>query len=205
MHNVTVTARAMTFSDADRLAASAGEAASTLEMDEDAFRAFYDRTARILWAYLSRMTGDPHAADDLLQEAYYRIIRCGVRFDGEAHQRHYLFRIATNLVRDSHRRSLRADGPFDDEAMARTEATDGNSGACLERRHEVRAGMARLKRRERELLWLAYAEGASHEEIGNILGLKASGVRVLLFRARRRLANLLGGAPRGVGGTDGER
>ena len=45
------------------------------EMDEEAFRAFYDRTARALWVYLSRMTGDSQVADDLLQESYYRLLR----------------------------------------------------------------------------------------------------------------------------------
>ena len=38
----------------------------TLHMDEDAFRGFYSRTSGMLWAYLSRATGDPSAADDLL-------------------------------------------------------------------------------------------------------------------------------------------
>jgi RNA polymerase sigma-70 factor (ECF subfamily) len=200
-----VTARDMTFSDAGRLAAAAGEAESTLEMDEDAFRAFYDRTARMLWAYLSRTTGDAHAADDLLQETYYRFIRCGVRFEDEAHRRHYLFRVATNLVRDRHRRGDGGHQPYDDETMAGA-AADRDAPARMERHRELRAGMARLKRRERQLLWLAYAEGASHQEIGKLLGLAPSGVRVLLFRARRRLANLLrGAADRHDGGTDGER
>src|SRR5512138_198336 len=94
----------MTFSEAERLVAEAEATAGTLEMTEDEFRAFYDRTARVLWAYLSRVTGDRHAADDLLQEAYYRLLRSGTRLESEAHRRHYLFRIATNLAHDRHRR-----------------------------------------------------------------------------------------------------
>ena len=47
----------------------------TLQMDEDTFRGFYTRTSGMLWAYLARATGDASAADDLLQEAYYRMLR----------------------------------------------------------------------------------------------------------------------------------
>ena len=52
--------------------------------------------------------------------------------------------------------------------------------------------MGRLKRRERELLWLAYAQGSSHQEIGETLGLKTGSIKPLLFRARQKLAALLG-------------
>jgi RNA polymerase sigma-70 factor, ECF subfamily len=184
-----VTVRDMTFTDAERLATGAEAAASTLEMDEDAFRAFYDRTARILWAYLSRVTGDPHAADDLLQEAYYRFIRAGAGLDGEAHRRHYLFRIATNLVNDRHRRR-RPEEPLDEDMSDGIPAA-ANDLERLDRRRHLRAAMAGLKRRERELLWLAYAEGSTHQEIAGILHLRASSIRVMLFRARRKLAKLL--------------
>jgi RNA polymerase sigma-70 factor (ECF subfamily) len=51
--------------------------------------------------------------------------------------------------------------------------------------------MARLKPRERELLWLAYAQGSSHQEIADALRLKASSIKALLFRARHRLAAVL--------------
>jgi len=44
-------------------------------MDEETFRAFYDRTARPVWSYLARITGDRALADDLLQESYYRFLR----------------------------------------------------------------------------------------------------------------------------------
>jgi RNA polymerase sigma-70 factor, ECF subfamily len=48
-----------------------------------------------------------------------------------------------------------------------------------------------LKPRERALLWLAYVEGESHDEIAASLGVGRRGVRLLLFRARRRLRDLL--------------
>src|SRR5687768_4946179 len=94
----------MTFTDAQTAAALAAEADEPLQMDEEAFRGFYDRTSRMLWAYLERLSGDRQAADDLLQETYYRFLRSGATLDGDAHRRHYLFRIATNLVRDGARR-----------------------------------------------------------------------------------------------------
>jgi RNA polymerase sigma factor (sigma-70 family) len=96
--------RDLTLSEVERLEA-ASETDVTFEMDEDAFRAFYDRTARSLWGYLSRLTGDPHLADDLLQESYYRFLRSPGGWENETHRRAYLFRIATNLVRDGRRRS----------------------------------------------------------------------------------------------------
>jgi RNA polymerase sigma-70 factor (ECF subfamily) len=66
-------------------------------------------------------------------------------------------------------------------------------------RIDLARAMERLKPRERSLLWLAYAQGCSHEEIAASLGLKASSLKALLFRARRRLVSLLK-SPRGSGG-----
>ena len=66
----------------------------------------------------------------------------------------------------------------------------------------LRLDMARvfaaLRPEQRQLVWLAYVEGASHKEIGNAIGVRERSVRVLLHRAKRKLAALLGEA--GLGG-----
>src|SRR5688500_15150359 len=164
-------------------------------MGEDEFRAFYERTARPLWSYLSRITGDREKADDFLQEAYYRFYRAGRRHESEAHRRNSLFQIATNLVRDSARRVRNyAEVPLsDDESSA---ASVPRSAAPtpeheLAMRSDVSRAIQQLEPMQRELLWLAYAQGASHEEIAAIVGVRAISVRTLLFRAKRKLAAIL--------------
>ena len=166
-------------------------------MGEEEFRAFYERTARPLWSYLSRITGNRQLADDLLQEAYYRFYRAGRTHESEAHRRNSLFQIATNLARDVARRASRyKDVPLvteeDDAAsgpVAASEATLPDTAAAV--RTDLQRAMMKLEPMQRELLWLAYAQGASHEDIANVLGLRAISIRTLLFRARKKLAALL--------------
>lgn len=183
--------RDMTLSELDRLGAAADDAAEeTFHMDEDAFRLFYDRTSRAVWAYLSRATGDPRQADDLLQETYYRFLRAATPPADEAHRKNYLFRIATNLVNDTRRRP-RLDAVQMHDAIEHADPRqDGNADGAA-RRVDLSRAMARLKPRERDLLWLAYAQGSSHREIADVLGLRTSSIKLLLFRARRRLASMM--------------
>jgi len=73
-------------------------------MDSDQFAAFYERSAKPLWAYLARASGNAALADDLMQESYVRFLCAGFPGDGEVAGRRYLFRIASNLLRDYWRR-----------------------------------------------------------------------------------------------------
>jgi RNA polymerase sigma-70 factor (ECF subfamily) len=182
--------REVTFTDVSRLEAME-QAGAGFVMDEDAFRAFYERTARGVWAYLARITGDRQLTDDLLQETYYRFLRAAATHDSEAHRRNSLYRIATNLARDAHRRSL--THPFSSGREGDMERVAGaDHAAATERQADFARAMSHLKPREREMLWLAYAEGASHREIASTLGIRETSIKLLLFRARRRLAELLG-------------
>ena len=168
-------------------------------LGDDEFRAFYERTARPLWAYLSRISGDPHKADDFLQEAYYRFYRASKRYESEAHRRNSLFQIATNLVRDAARRGRHYEEvPLADDGSPPAGAVPKSPSPETEVavRTDVARAIEQLEPVQRELLWLAYAQGSSHEEIAEILGLSAISVRTLLLRARRRLAVILTGGAR---------
>jgi RNA polymerase sigma-70 factor (ECF subfamily) len=185
--------RDTTIESALESASTVDATAVTFQMDEDAFRGFYDRTSRLVWAYLARMTGDRQLADDLLQECYYRFLRAEAALETESHRRHYLFRIATNLVRDGHRRRRTQPPPISQElvpeAMGNPAHVEG-----LDRRLDVNRAMDRLKPRDRAMLWLAYAQGASHDEIAQMVGVRASSMKALLSRARKKLAAALGGS-----------
>jgi RNA polymerase sigma-70 factor (ECF subfamily) len=163
-------------------------------MGDDEFDAFYERTARPLWAYLSRITGNAQQADDFLQEAYYRFYRAGARHESESHRRNSLFQIATNLVRDAARRGKHyAEVSLEDAStVPRTDSPTPERQAAM--RTDVARALKQLEPAQRELLWLAYAQGASHEEIAQMLGLRAISVRTLLLRARRKFAAILEGA-----------
>jgi RNA polymerase sigma-70 factor (ECF subfamily) len=161
------------------------------QMDEDAFRGFYDRTSRLLWAYLARITGDRQQADDLLQECFYRFLRADAALETESHRRHYLFRIATNLVRDGVRRRRTQPPPVSQEILPEAMGNPHHVDS-LDRRLDVTRAMGLLKPRERAMLWLAYAQGSSHDEIAKMVGVRPSSMKALLSRARRKLADALG-------------
>jgi RNA polymerase sigma-70 factor (ECF subfamily) len=182
--------REATLTDVERLGAF-GDAERTFLMTEAAFRAFYEQTSKPVWAYLARMTGDARLADDLLQEAYYRLLRTRADFESDDHRRNYLFRIATNLVRD-HRRRFGQPERNAGEHRVEDIAADVEEGDRAVRRLDLARAMQRMKPRERSLLWLAYAQGCSHEEIAEVLGLKKASLKSLLFRARKRLLGFLG-------------
>ncbi|HEY9137407.1 MAG TPA: sigma-70 family RNA polymerase sigma factor [Terriglobus sp.] len=170
-----------------------GQAATTIAaqpaMDSAQFAAFYERSARPLWAYLVRCSGDPALADDLMQEAYVRFLSATVPTDGEVAARRYLFRIASNLLRD-HWRKPRASSL--DDLPESFFATSASAEDMAMQQHLARA-MAEMAPRERQILWLAHAENYSHREIAEIMGVATASVKLLLFRARRRMRTRMGG------------
>jgi len=166
------------------LAATTFRRAPKRPMNEAKFEAFYRKTAGSLWSYIYRMTGDPAMADDLLQKSFFRFLRSNPEIVDDDHLRHYLFKTATNLVFD-HFREKKRDRQRVPDAPPESRADHG------ELRHDMKRAFAELKPQERVLLWLAHVEGSSHDEISEAIGVKSKSVRVMLFRARKHLADIL--------------
>jgi RNA polymerase sigma-70 factor (ECF subfamily) len=153
-------------------------------MDEAQFQVFYDHTARSLKAYLLRLVSNAALADDLLQEAYFRFLRADVPEMDEAGRKNYLFRVATNLARDHFRRKKFEAVPVEGRDRA-VESAPAWLAA------DVSRVLEQIEPREREIVLLAYVEGASHREIAAVTGLKEASVRPVLFRIRQKLAEIL--------------
>jgi RNA polymerase sigma-70 factor (ECF subfamily) len=155
--------------------------------DEAAFAAFYDRTARAVWAFAFRATGHAADADDIVSEAFCRLLQSADRLAGDEECRRYVFRIAGNLVVDRWRKQRRnQEQPLDDHpALVAPHPLDAD---------DVVGSFAKLNEHDRVLLWLAYVEGHSHAEIAAAVGVRKGSVKVLLSRARERLRRLMGTA-----------
>ena len=166
--------------------AGTGRKAPKTPMNEAKFEALYRSNAAGLWSYIHRLTNDASLADDLLQKTFFRFIRANPETESEEHTRRYLYRTATNLALDHFRETKR-----EREIAASMQSDTGTRGTAPDLRHDMTRVFSELKPRERALLWLAHVEGNSHEEISEALGVKSRSVKVLLFRARRRLADIL--------------
>jgi RNA polymerase sigma-70 factor, ECF subfamily len=159
--------------------------ASVMErMSREEFAVFYQQTAPALRRYLARVAANADLADDLLQEAYIRLIHATPAED--AQRRAYLYRTATNLVLDHFRAVQRERIGLGFLKWWQPVVVEPHDPAT-----NVERAFQLLNVRERALLWLAYVEEATHAEIAAALGCGERSVRVLLFRARRRMERLL--------------
>ena len=154
------------------------------------FEAFYQCTARLLHGYLCRLSRDPATADEILQEAYVRLINAP---EMEEHVRKaYLYRTASNLLHDRWRKQKRERKFWELENVS--EVMHQNLGLPL----DVSSVFEKLSAMDRAVLWLAHVEQFSHKETACILGMKEKSIRVILFRARARARDLFEKAGLGV-------
>lgn len=153
-------------------------------IERDAFERFYGETVPRLERLVARLAGSRPLAEEVVQEAYYRFLRSGFTGASDEERRRYLYRIAVNLLKSRWARERRQSG---------RPAPEPGTAPTAEAATEVSALLERMKPKDRALLWLAYAEGYSHREVAEAMGVGAGSVRVLLHRARRRFLQLMEG------------
>lgn len=150
------------------------------------FNALFDSVYPALFRYCNRMLGDPDQAEDLAQEAFFRLLDRGAE-GTDAGLRSWLFRVATNLARDrsrtreTRRRILSGFPP--PEPIS---GPDTN----LDREEEiqrVRQALEVLSDRDKEMLLLRQ-EGFTYKEIADLTGVSHRSVGTILARAFKRFA-----------------
>lgn len=147
------------------------------------FEVFYARTARTLHGYLCRLGGDFAVADEILQETYIRMLNAPAMDD--LPRKGYLYKTATNLLRDRWRKLKREQKLW--EMSEFTEHVHQKFNLPM----DMASVFGQLSGQERAILWLAHVEEMSHKEIGAILCVKEKSVRVMVFRARERAKDFL--------------
>ncbi len=155
-----------------------------LDGDDDAFRRLVERYEQKLYAFLVRMTGDAHLAEDVFQQAFIKVAKNAAAFDRRASFSTWLYRIARNAALDEiRRRARRADRPAgrdfrdgEEDAGRAAELADTSRRAPLEAladgeaAERIRDILATLPEAQREAFLLKEEGGLDFARIGVVLG-----------------------------------
>jgi RNA polymerase sigma-70 factor, ECF subfamily len=154
---------------------------------EAAFEELYRSSRNDVFAYVAGLLRDRSAAEDVTALAFERAYRRRSRFDPErGTRRAWLFGIARNAALDELRRRGRhaelAAEPEDEAGPSPEDAAD----RAL-RRTTVRAALAELTARERELVALKYFAGLQNAEIARVIGTSETNAGTRLHRVIEKL------------------
>jgi RNA polymerase sigma-70 factor (ECF subfamily) len=152
--------------------------------DERALGALVERHAARIHSFLVRVTGDRDDADDLLQDTWIRVARGARGFDAARRVKPWLYGIAANLARDLHRRRA-VRGKAAREVLLHAQTHDASPRPAD--RIDVRARLARLPERLREVVVLRYFEGLDEAEMADALAIPRGTVKSRLHGALRAL------------------
>jgi len=156
-------------------------------LDGPAFDALFERCARDVHGYALSLLGDRASAEDVTALAFERLYRSRSRLDrGRGTPRAWLFAIARNAALDELRRRRRRPQLLADaEPFSAPDLDD--AAEQMERRAAVRAGLAALPLREREIVLLKFHGQLPNVELARVLGISESNAGTRLHRALAHL------------------
>ncbi len=171
------------------------------QRDLEAFETLVDAYASRVYGFVYRLTGSRDDADDLLQETFLRVVRTIDKYQHDGRFDAWLFRIATNLVRDRFRRSQRTPARTTVDEPSRigressgVQALADDRGSPPHARIELadeidrlQDALAQISPAEREVIMLRHFSGLSFKDLARLLDVP---IGTALARAHRGLARL---------------
>ncbi len=161
---------------------------------EELVRRHYASVLNVAYRYL----GDPHAAEDLAQEAFLKVYAARRRYQVTARFTTWLFRIAVNAClnyRRRHRSTVALITTAGGQGLQ--QAVDSGSdppGFNLERRElsaKLHQALQKLPPNQRAALVLNKLQGFSYAEVAEVMNSTVPAVKSLLSRARHKLKEML--------------
>jgi RNA polymerase sigma-70 factor, ECF subfamily len=140
--------------------------------------------------FATRLCGDAGIAEEIVQEALFRMARAWQSFRGESRFQSWFFRIIVNAARDHHRAAQPVEQLSEQTADDRSPEPPQQM-QDRETAEQVAREVGRLPQRQREVLVLLAYENHSITEAAAVLGLSEQNVRTNLHLARRRLRERL--------------
>ena len=152
--------------------------------DPTAFEILYERHVRELLSFCRYMLGSRQDAEDAVQATFASAYRALIADEREIVLRPWLFAIARNACL-SVLRQRRPQGEGDEDVASHEDPL-----VHVEQREDLRTMLANIRalpERQRTALVLSELHGLSHEEIGALLGVRASQVKSYVYQARSTL------------------
>lgn len=155
-----------------------------------------------LYGYFHRATGNHHESEDMLGELMLRLVRTFKEYDDRGRFEPWLFRVASNMVRDRIRRKTASPPPTgwlgqsdgglaDDEIEGPAEAVDASLTAT-ETSLELKQALDRLDPTARDMIMLRHFGELSFREIAQLYGCPMGTVMARVHRGLKALRRLLG-------------
>jgi RNA polymerase sigma-70 factor (ECF subfamily) len=163
--------------------------------DADALAALYDRYSSQALGLASRLLGDRGAAEDVVQEAFFRVWRCADSYSSErGGVRAWLLSVVRNLAVDKLRRRQsreRLDIDLDRTASPLEQSDVWDDVATHLERQLLAGALQELPSSQRAAIALAYFGGLSHSEIANRLRVPLGTVKGRLRLGMEKLRTAL--------------
>jgi len=150
----------------------------------------FDRHHRALFHYFLHLTSNRSAAEDLVQEAFYRILKYRHTYQPETSFRAWLFQVGRNVHLDFAGRHKGEVSLADEVVELRgpdllpDRQAQKNQEAVL-----LRRALAALPREKREVLIMSRFMGLKYEEIASVMKCEVGTVKVRVYRALRELSD----------------
>jgi RNA polymerase sigma-70 factor (ECF subfamily) len=158
---------------------------------KDAFEELVERWQKRLWHYALQLTGSESAAWDVVQDAWFAIIRDLSKLQDAAVFPRWAFRILSNKCADWLRKQ-HLQSRLNNELIKQAKNEPGKKKNTNEESESLCAAIAKLPPDSRALLTLRYHEGFDIGQIAEILDIAEGTVKSRLHRMLERLRRLIG-------------